>query len=37
MLGAARGDEIEVIVEGDRRDEVLTELCALVEGGFGED
>ena len=37
MLGAARGDEIEVIVAGGRREEVLEELCALVNGGFGED
>ena len=37
MLGAARGDEIELIVAGDDRDTVLADLCALVDGGFGED
>lgn len=37
MLGAARGDAIEVIVEGDGREEVLDELCALIDAGFGED
>ena len=37
MLGAARGDEIEVIVDGDGRDEVLAQLCELVDSGFGED
>ena len=37
MLGAARGDEVELIVEGDDTGDVLEELCALVGGGFGED
>jgi phosphocarrier protein HPr len=37
MLGAARGDDVEVIVEGDGSGQVLEELCALVGGGFGED
>lgn len=37
MLGAAKGDEVEVIVEGDRGEEVLAQLVALVEDGFGED
>ena len=36
MLGAARGDTIELIVAGDGRDEVLEQLCAMVEDGFGE-
>ncbi|MGN6499051.1 MAG: HPr family phosphocarrier protein [Tsuneonella sp.] len=36
MLGAARGDTIEVIVNGAESDAVLAELCALVDGGFGE-
>jgi phosphocarrier protein HPr len=36
MLGAARGDSIEVIVEGEGREAVLERLCALVEDGFGE-
>ena len=37
MLGAARGDTIEVTVTGEGADERLTELVALVEDGFGED
>jgi phosphocarrier protein HPr len=36
MLGAAKGDTIEVIVAGEARDSVLERLCALVEDGFGE-
>lgn len=36
MLGAARGDTIEVIVAGDGQDAVLDQLCAMVEDGFGE-
>lgn len=37
MLGAARGDDIEVIVAGDNAENVLGELIALVDDGFGED
>jgi phosphocarrier protein len=37
MLGAARGDTIEVAVSGDEAEERLAELVALVEDGFGED
>ncbi len=37
MLGAAKGDTIEVIVTGDDREAVLAKLCAMVEDGFGED
>ncbi|ABC62514.1 HPr family phosphocarrier protein [Erythrobacter litoralis] len=37
MLGAAKGDTIEIIVAGDGRDQVLEELCTLVEDGFGEE
>jgi phosphocarrier protein len=37
MLGAAKGDTIEVIVEGDGSEAVLDELSALVESGFGEE
>lgn len=37
MLGAAKGDEIEVIVEGDDAQNVLGELVALVSDGFGEE
>ena len=36
MLGAAKGDTIELIVAGDGRDEVREQLCAMVEDGFGE-
>lgn len=36
MLGAAKGDTIEIIVEGANADMVLAELAAMVEGGFGE-
>lgn len=36
MLGAAKGDTIELIVEGDNREAVMTELAAMIEGGFGE-
>ena len=37
MLGAAKGDEVELTVSGDAAEERLAELVALVEGGFGED
>lgn len=37
MLGAARGDTVEVIVDGDNADAVLDQLCALIDDGFGED
>ena len=37
MLGAAKGDTVELTVRGDRAEERLAELIALVEGGFGED
>lgn len=37
MLGAARGDTVEVIVEGEQADSVLDTLCALIDSGFGED
>lgn len=36
MLGAAKGDTIEVIVAGDGREEVLEQLSAMIEDGFGE-
>lgn len=36
MLGAAKGDTIELIVTGDNADVVLAELSAMVEDGFGE-
>lgn len=37
MLGAAKGDTIEIIVAGDGHDGVLEQLCTLVEDGFGEE
>jgi phosphocarrier protein len=37
MLGAAKGDTIEVMVHGDGADLVLTKLVGLVKDGFGED
>ncbi len=37
MLGAAKGDDIEVIVTGDNAENVLGELVALVGDGFGEE
>ncbi len=37
MLGAAKGDTIELIVEGDGADAVLADLSALVGDGFGEE
>ena len=37
MLGAAKGDTVEVIVEGDGAEGVLGELVALIEDGFGEE
>ncbi len=36
MLGAARGDEIEICVAGDGAQEALSELAELVRSGFGE-
>jgi len=37
MLGAAKGDSVEVIVTGADRDAVLDQLCAMIDDGFGED
>lgn len=37
MLGAAKGDSIEIVVSGAGGAEVLEQLCALVEDGFGEE
>ncbi len=36
MLGAARGDEIKISVEGDGAETALEELAELVRSGFGE-
>lgn len=37
MLGAAKGDVVEVAVEGENAQGVLGELVALIAAGFGED
>ncbi|MCU0947797.1 MAG: HPr family phosphocarrier protein [Porphyrobacter sp.] len=37
MLGAAKGDVVEVAVTGENSQAVLDELCGLIEAGFGED
>jgi len=37
MLGAAKGDTVEVAVEGENADAVLADLTALIASGFGED
>ena len=36
MLGAAKGDAIELIVAGDNAEAVMADLAAMVEDGFGE-
>lgn len=37
MLGAAKGDTVDVIVSGEGSEDLLAGLVALVEDGFGED
>jgi phosphocarrier protein len=37
MLGAAKGDTIEIIVRGEDAEARLTKLIGLVMDGFGED
>ncbi len=37
MLGAAKGDSIEICVSGHGADNALQQLVGLVRGGFGED
>lgn len=37
MLGAAKGDTVELVVAGDDSGAVIEELGALVDNGFGED
>lgn len=37
MLGAAKGDTVEVVVSGGEADAVLEQLCAMIDDGFGED
>ena len=37
MLGAAKGDSIEIVVTGNGADQALAKLVGLVKDGFGED
>jgi phosphocarrier protein HPr len=37
MLGAAKGDAVEVTVKGADAEDRLDELVAMIEDGFGED
>ena len=37
MLGAAKGDSIDIMVSGDGADLALLKLVGLVRDGFGED
>ncbi len=37
MLGAAKGDTVEVIAEGENAQGTLDTVCALIEDGFGEE
>jgi phosphocarrier protein len=37
MLGAAKGDSIEISATGEGAEQVLTKLVGLVMDGFGED
>ncbi len=37
MLGAAKGDKVELCVKGSEAEERLAELVAMIEDGFGED
>ncbi len=37
MLGAAKGDTVEIRISGDNCEIRLAELLAMVENGFGED
>ena len=37
MLGAAKGDSIDIIVSGDEAPSALSRLSGLVMDGFGED
>ena len=37
MLGAAKGDNVDVIVAGDNAEGVLGDLVGLIEDGFGEE
>lgn len=37
MLGAAKGDSVEISVKGEGAEAVLAKLAGLVKDGFGED
>ena len=37
MLGAAKGDTVEIVVTGPDAEAVLTKVAGLVKDGFGED
>ena len=37
MLGAAKGDSIDISVSGEGAQDALDRLVELVSGGFGED
>ncbi|MDN3645963.1 HPr family phosphocarrier protein [Pontixanthobacter aestiaquae] len=37
MLGAAKGDSVDLIVSGDGSEAVLEDLSALISDGFGEE
>ena len=37
MLGAAKGDQIEIVVKGEGAEAALSKLVGLVVDGFGED
>lgn len=37
MLGAAKGDQVDLIVAGTDAESVFANLCAMVEDGFGEE
>ena len=36
ILGAAKGDTIELVVSGDGSEEAMSTLAAMIEDGFGE-
>lgn len=37
MLGAAKGDSVDLVVSGDNADDAFASLAALIEDGFGEE
>ncbi|KUO55241.1 MAG: serine kinase [Sphingomonadales bacterium BRH_c3] len=37
MLGAAKGDEVELIVTGENAEAVFADLSAMIQDGFGEE